>query len=245
MRWPRIVLVSLLASAGLVYGAAYSDEPQRDPDRSKHQMEELSYGVGFYLGQEIEEGLKLDGVQADLDFLIRGFTDGVKRQPAMYPPEEMDAILFAVHEEMQARMVRRLLAEDPAFKRLHDENLARCDAYHEAHKHEPGVITLDNGIQYKVLRHGRGGSPTLEDTVIVNYRITLVDGTEIDRGEAAEIAIKSMRQGGQHVLQMMTVGAKWHVAVPPNLAYGPGGDPPRIGPNETLVAEIELLGIKE
>ena len=69
--------------------------------------------------------------------------------------------------------------------------------------------------------------------------------TEIDRGEAAEIAIKSMRQGGQHVLQMMTVGAKWHVAVPPNLAYGPGGDPPRIGPNETLVAEIELLGIKE
>ncbi|MHC4414672.1 MAG: FKBP-type peptidyl-prolyl cis-trans isomerase N-terminal domain-containing protein [Planctomycetota bacterium] len=244
MKRLRIIVGGIVIGAGLLASASGSADPAQNPAQAEHDMDEVSYGVGFYLGEEIREGLKRDGIEADLDYVVKGFFDGLKDMPPMLPRERLEVILSAVHEEMQARMVKRLLAEDPEFKKLHDENLARSRAYHEAHGNDEGVVTLPNGIQYKVLSPGTGRSPKPTDVIIVDYRVTLIDGTEIDQGTSAEVLVNSVVEGGIQILQMMKVGARWEVAVPPEFAHGPGGRFPDVGPNETILAEVELLGIK-
>jgi FKBP-type peptidyl-prolyl cis-trans isomerase FklB len=236
-----LALATCLVAAGLQGLPTQAAQPAaQSSDKAK-----LSYGVGLYLGREIREGLKADGIEADLDLLVEGFADGLMDRTPDMDEEELEGILHAVHREMQARMVRRRLAEDPAFKRLHDTNLARSRAYHERHQYDEGVVTLDSGVQYKVLESGRGPKPTIDDVVVVNYRVERIDGTLIDEGEGAVIEVDSISEGGIEILQMMSVGDKWHVAVPPHRAYGAGGDPPRIGPHQTLIAVVELLEIKE
>ncbi len=244
MKKSMLIVPVGIAIAGLLYVTTDSPATGQNVEGAVPQKHKLSYGVGFYLGNEVLEGLKLDGIDANLDMIIQGFVDGIQETEPALPPDEMDAVLFAVHEELQARMVQRLLADDPAFKKLHDDNLAVSMAFHKDYGKEEGVVTQANGLQYLVLRPGTGPSPKPTDTVVLTARVTLIDGTEVDGGERIEVVMDSLRTGGLQILQMMKVGGKWHAAIPPHLAYGPAGDPPRIGPNQTLIAEVELLGIK-
>ncbi|MHC4784579.1 MAG: FKBP-type peptidyl-prolyl cis-trans isomerase N-terminal domain-containing protein [Planctomycetota bacterium] len=206
-------------------------------------MEQISYGIGFYLGQEIRAGLAHDGVGVEPGDVIRGFGDGLRSlEPAM-PREQIDAILAAIGEQLRQRVVTQRLG-DPAFQKLHDENLARSRAFHEAFGAQEGVITLPTGIQYEVLEAGTGEAPGPTDTVVGHIRVSHTDGTEIARWDAAEVRIDSMVAAGAQVLPLMKVGGRWRTAIPPQLAYGAAGDPPAIGPNETILAEVELLEIK-
>ena len=236
--------IGMVVVTGLLYAAAGSTDPQGDPALAEQQMDQISYGVGFYLGEEIRAGLELDDVKADADLLLMGFADGLKSNAPIFDREELEDILEAVHREMQARMVKRLLAEDPAFKKLHDENLAKSRAFHEAHGKKGGVVTLSNGLQYKVLEPGTGRSPELTDVVAVKVRASLIDGTEVVPRAGDETQVEDCVEGGIQILQMMKVGAKWEFAIPPELAFGSGGRFPDIGPNETIVGEVELLEIK-
>jgi hypothetical protein len=183
-------------------GAATPVETVPDETQAARLMEQISYGIGFYLGQEIRAGIERDGVAAAPNDVIRGFGDGLAALDPAVPRDEIEAIL----------------AE--------------------------GVITLPGGIQYEVLVPGTGESPAPTDTVVVNIRISRIDGTEIARWDGAEVEIDSMVAAGAQVLPMMKAGARWRTAIPPELAYGAEGSPPAIGPNETILAEIELLEIR-
>ncbi|MHC4081964.1 MAG: FKBP-type peptidyl-prolyl cis-trans isomerase N-terminal domain-containing protein, partial [Planctomycetota bacterium] len=203
------------------------------------------YAVGFRLGGEIREGLALDGIGANLDYVIQGFADGLTDQPPAVEAEQLHTILTAVHREMQARMVTRLLEEDPEFRKLHDDNLAGSRAFHEAFGKRENVVTLDDGLQYEVIRPGTGPSPGPTDVVVVTYRMILLDKAEVARGEATEIVVDEVLDAAGRILQMMKVGARWYVAFPPELAFGATGRYPEIGPNETVLGSVELIGIKE
>ena len=115
-------------------------------------------------------------------------------------------------------------------------------------KDKEGVKTLPSGLQYKVIKDGEGATPKLTDTVVTHYRGTLLDGSEFDssykRKEPATFPVSGVIKGWTEALQLMKEGAKWTLYVPANLAYGARGFPPVIGPNETLIFEIELLKVK-
>jgi FKBP-type peptidyl-prolyl cis-trans isomerase len=207
--------------------------------------ERTGYAVGFRLGEETRHGLALDGIAASNDLVLQGFADGLLDQPPLVGPEQLHTILTAVHREMQDRMVTRLLAEDAEFKKIHDENLARSRAFHEAFGKRPGAVTLPDGLQYEVITPGTGASPQPTDVVVVTYRMILLDKREIARGESTEIAVDEVLDAGGRILQMMKVGARWYVALPPELAFGATGRYPEVGPNQTILGSIELIGIKE
>lgn len=122
------------------------------------------------------------------------------------------------------------------------------DAFLAANKDKKGVVTLPDGLQYKVLKQGKGPKPTASDTVVVNYEGKLIDGTVFDssytRGEPAVFPVLGVIAGWVEALQLMNVGSTWELYVPANLAYGEQGAPPMIGPNQTLIFKVDLLSIK-
>ena len=240
MRTLLLIVAGITAAAGLLLQTAgWAAQPARQP------LDEESYGVGFYLGEDVRREVRNDGVGADLDLLVKGFRDGLEGREPLTPRKELDAILVAVHEEMEARMVQRLLAESPQFKKLHDDNLVLSRKFHEAFGKQPGVVTLPSGAQYKVLQAGTGPSPRLSDTVVLNERVTLLDDTVLTEGNGVEVEVAGVVKGGIELLQRMKVGARWQVVIPPKLAHGAAGRFPHVGPNETMVGIVELVGIKK
>ncbi len=238
MKRLAIMLGGAAIATGLLYhtvGSAQFEPPAVEP---------RSYGAGFGLGEQIRNELARDGVGADLDLVTKGFRDATTGQTPFAPRGELEAILTAVQREMEDRMVRRLLEENPEFRKLHDDNLARSRAFHDLFGRQPGVVTDPGGVQYKVLRSGNGPSPAASDTVVVKAYVTLLDGTVIDAGESEEVRVDAVVEGGARLLQMMNAGAKWQVAVPPELAHGAAGRLPDIGPQETLVGIVELVAVK-
>ncbi len=123
------------------------------------------------------------------------------------------------------------------------------EAFLEANKKKPGVVTLPDGLQYKVIKEGKGDKPTLNDVVTVHYAGTLVDGKEFDssykRGEPATFPVAGVIAGWTEALQLMPAGSTWELFIPAKLAYGDQGAPPAIGPNETLIFKVELLSVKK
>ena len=211
---------------------------------AEQTIDETGYGVGFLVGEEIRSGLRRDGVGVDPDLLARGFRDGLAGVQPLVSREEMERILTLVHLEMQDRMVQRLLQESPEFKRAHDENLSKSRQFHELFGKQTGVVTLPSGVQYKVLRPGSGRSPSATDVVVLSGQVTLLDGTVISEALGGETRLADVIEGGVEALQLMKVGSKWQVAVPPELAHGPGGQMPMIGPNQTIIGVVELVAIK-
>jgi FKBP-type peptidyl-prolyl cis-trans isomerase FklB len=126
---------------------------------------------------------------------------------------------------------------------------AKGEAFLSTNKTKPGVVTLPDGLQYKVLVPGKGAKPSISDIVVVNYAGKLIDGTEFDssykRGEPANFPVGAVIPGWVEALQLMPVGSKWEIYIPSNLAYGEQGAPPAIGPNETLIFTVELLDTKK
>ncbi len=233
------ILPSILVGAGVIAGAVCVAAGQ-----ANRPVEVTSYGVGFIVGEEIRTGLARDGVGVDPDLLARGFRDGLNGDDPLVSRDEMQQILLLLHREMQDRMVLRLLETNPEFKALSESNLARSTRFHELFGAQQGVETLPGGVQYKVLREGSGRSPRLTDVVILNERVTLLDGTVISEADGVETRVDAVIEGGIEALRRMKVGDKWQVAVPPALAHGAGGRMPLIGPNESIIGVVELVAIR-
>ncbi len=129
-----------------------------------------------------------------------------------------------------------------------DQNQAAGAAFLEANKKQAGVVTLPSGLQYKIIKEGNGAKPTASDTVTVNYAGRLINGTEFDssykRGQPISFPVNGVIAGWTEALKLMPVGSTWELYIPADLAYGSRGAPPVIGPNETLIFKVELLGIK-
>jgi FKBP-type peptidyl-prolyl cis-trans isomerase FklB len=203
----------------------------------KTEKDKLSYAMGMDLGNQ----LKTRAVDVDPAIFGRGLADALAGSKTLLTAEEAKAIIT----ELQKAMLVKQAAEA---KVVGDKNKAEGDAFLAANKAKEGVVALPSGVQYKVLTAGTGKMPTAEDTVICQYRGTLIDGKEFDssykRGQPATFPVKGVIKGWTEVLQLMPVGSKWQVFIPPNLAYAERGSGAMIGPNATLIFEIELVAIK-
>jgi FKBP-type peptidyl-prolyl cis-trans isomerase len=201
--------------------------------------QKASYAIGMNLGG----GLHRQNVDVDSAALIQGMKDALAGGKTLLTDEEARAALMQLQKDMQEKMQAKAAAEG-------DANKKEGDAFLAANKTKEGVVTLPSGLQYKILTPGSGPKPTASDSVVCNYKGTLINGTEFDssykRGEPATFPVTGVIKGWTEALQLMPVGSKWQLFIPPDLAYGPRGTPGGpIGPNATLTFEVELISIKE
>ncbi|HYL93276.1 MAG TPA: FKBP-type peptidyl-prolyl cis-trans isomerase [Alphaproteobacteria bacterium] len=206
------------------------------PPALADQKQKASYALGISVGSNFRrQGLTPE--ELDADSYLRGVKDALQGNKAQLTPEEMQAAVNQLQVEVQTRM--KLLAE---------ANKKAGDAFLAENKTKPGVVTLPSGLQYKIITEGTGPKPTLADTVNVNYRGTLINGTEFDSSyptnAPAPLAVGRVIRGWTEALQLMPVGSKWQLFIPSELAYGPSARSELIGPNSTLIFDVELVSIQ-
>ncbi len=222
------VFLTLLAMTLCVSSAFAADKPQL-----KDQTDRESYSLGYSFGQS----LKSQGLSLNLDVYKAGIQDALGGATPLLKQEEMQKAVSDI-------TTRAMAARQKAMKEQTEKNLAAGKAFMDSNKKKEGVKTLPSGLQYKVIKEGTGKKPTLDSTVVVNYKGTLVDGTEFDssqrHGKPATFPVKGVIAGWTEGLQLMKQGAKWQLFIPANLAYGEQG--PLAG--QTLIFEVELLEVK-
>ena len=203
----------------------------------KTDKEKQSYALGMNVGKS----LKKDGVEIDPKIVARGIADTLAGGKTVLSDEDARAALVALQGDVR----KRQLAQAEA---LGQSNKQEGDAFLAANKAQQGVTTLPDGLQYKILKEGDGPKPTASDSVVCNYRGTLLNNKEFDssykRGQPATFPVSGVIKGWTEALQLMPVGSRWQIVVPPELGYGARGAGADIGPNSTLVFEIELLSIQ-
>jgi FKBP-type peptidyl-prolyl cis-trans isomerase FklB len=203
----------------------------------KTQKQKASYGIGMDIGKNFKEQFP----DVDVDALVRGFRDALSGAKPAIPEAELASVMASFQQEMMQKRSEKVAA-------MSEKNKKEGEAFLAENKKKEGVITLPDGLQYKVIKEGTGAKPTPKDTVEVNYRGTLLDGKEFDssykRGQPAKFVLGQVIPGWIEGLQLMSVGAKYEFYVPSELAYGERGAGADIGPNATLIFEVELLGIK-
>jgi len=197
--------------------------------------------VSYIIGTDIAKNLKKQGIDIDPDMLFKGLKDAFTEQKLALSDSEIQQVMMAFQQEMMAKQSEKA-------GEIAEKNQKEGAEFLAANKKKDSVITLPSGLQYKVLVEGSGKMPAINDTVTTNYRGTLIDGTEFDnsykRGEPATFPVRGVIPGWTEALQHMKVGAKWLLFVPSGLAYGEQGAGQTIGPNATLIFEVELLSIK-
>jgi FKBP-type peptidyl-prolyl cis-trans isomerase len=198
--------------------------------------ERLSYGIAFGLG----ERLKADGVPLDVAAFGLGLQHAFDGTQPLLTQEE-------IGQEMQAYQERQSSERDATMGAVAEENANAGAAFMMKNAEVEGVVTLESGLQYKVETMGDGPKPTATDTVEVHYRGTLLDGTEFDssytRGSTVSFVLNQVIPGWTEALQLMPTGSKWQLFIPPELAYGAGGASGAIGPNATLIFDVELIQV--
>jgi FKBP-type peptidyl-prolyl cis-trans isomerase FklB len=203
----------------------------RADDTLKTDQDKVSYSMGVDMGRNLQK----QGIEVNPDVLLNGIKDGMAGGAAVkMTDEEMQATMHAfIQNVMQKKS---------------DDNKKKGDQFLAENKKKDGWQSTTSGLQYKVITTGTGAKPAATDTVVVNYRGTLIDGTEFDstykRNEPAEFPVNQVIPGWTEALQLMPVGSKWDLVIPSNLAYGENG-PPGIGANSVLQFEVELLNIKK
>ncbi len=197
-----------------------------------------SYGIG----QDIGRNLKPAAAHLDMDAFMKGLEDVLAEVDPALPPEELQAAIQQFSQEVSAEQEAERTAQA-------ETNIVEGAAYAAENGAKEGVITTESGLQYEVLEEGDGAMPGATDRVSIHYRGTLLDGTEFDssheRGMPAEFGVNGVIAGFTEALMLMNVGSKHRVVIPGDLAYGPGGSGDVIGPNATLIFELELLEIVE
>ena len=187
------------------------------------------------------ENLHKQSVPVDPAILARGLKDGLTGGKTLLTDEEAQAAITAVQNDLRKQQQEKMQEAAAANKK-------EGDVFLSANKGKEGVVTLPSGLQYKILKEGTGPKPTASDSVVCNYRGTLINGTEFDssykRGQPATFPVSGVIKGWTEALQLMPVESKWQLFVPSDLAYGESGRP-GIEPNSTLIFEVELLSIQD
>jgi len=205
------------------------------------RKQKFSYALGMNIATGLGANLKNQGVEVDWNLVAQGIKDGSSGAKTRLTEEEAKAVLTEMQNEVRKEQTEKMKAAGEANKK-------EGEAFLAANKSKEGVQTTASGLQYKVLVEGKGPKPTPDDTVVCNYKGTLINGTEFDssykRGEPATFPVKGVIKGWTEALQMMPVGSKWQLFIPPDLAYGERGAGAEIGPDSTLIFEVELVSIK-
>jgi FKBP-type peptidyl-prolyl cis-trans isomerase FklB len=209
----------------------------KPPFTLKTQKDKASYAMGMNIGN----GLRKQSIDIDPAIVARGLRDAFSNGKTLLTEDEVHAILTQLQADMRKK-------QQELAQQLGEENKKHGLAFLEANKTKDGVVALPSGLQYKVLQEGTGPKPTATDSVVCNYRGTLLDNTEFDssykRGQPATFPVTGVIKGWTEALQLMPVGSKWQLFVPAELAYGERGAGGQIGPNATLIFEVELLSIQ-
>jgi len=201
------------------------------------EKQKLSYAIGMTIG----EGMKKDAPDIDTAIVMQALKDALAGGKLRMTDEEAKGVM----NSFRAEMIKKKQAEE---LRLSETNKQAGEKFLAENKAREGVVTLPDGLQYKIIKQGTGPKPTASDTVVTNYRGTLIDGTEFDssykRGQPATFPVGQVIKGWTEALQLMPVGSKWELYVPADLAYGQRSPGPEIGPNSTLIFDVELLSIE-
>jgi FKBP-type peptidyl-prolyl cis-trans isomerase FklB len=239
----RFLAVAL--GTGLLIGSALAQEEKVAPQPAsplKDTKQKVSYGIGLNIGRS----MKSQAVDVDADVLARGIKDALTGGEPLLTDPELQEVMLGLQKELQAKQQELMAKQAGASKAIGEQNKKEGDAFLAANAKKPGVKTLPSGLQYKVIKEGTGPVPKATDEVKTNYRGTLIDGTEFDKNDGATFPVNQVIPGWTEALQLMKVGSKWQLFIPADRAYGanprPGGP---IGPNATLLFDIELLGIEQ
>ncbi len=204
----------------------------------KSKKDKISYIIGMDIGRNLQKG----SIDFDPDILAKGIKDALSGGKPLLTEQEIRETTAVFQKELMAK-------QEEVARKLGEKNKKEGEAFLAENKKKEGVKTLPSGLQYKVIKEGTGKKPKVADTVTTHYRGTLIDGTEFDssyrRGKPASFPVNGVIPGWTEALQLMGEGAKWQLFVPPNLAYGERGAGRDIGPNATLIFEIELISIQE
>src|SRR5208282_436759 len=198
--------------------------------------------LGMNIAKNLGNQLKQGSVEVDWNLVAQGLKEATSGGKTRLTEDEAKAVLTEVQNEAQKRMQQK--TQEAAAK-----NKTDGEAFLAANKSKDGIVALPSGLQYKILTAGTGPKPAASDSVVCNYRGTLIDGKEFDssakHGKPATFPVSGVIKGWTEALQLMPVGSKWQLFIPSNLAYGERGAGAAIGPNSTLVFELELLSIQE
>jgi FKBP-type peptidyl-prolyl cis-trans isomerase FklB len=228
------VLIAVALSIALVAGCVNAG----DNTALKSEKDKVSYSIGLNIGNNF----KSQSVDINSDILAKGIKDALSGSKPLMTETEIQETMAAFQKEMNAKQAERI-------KELAEKNKKEGEAFLAENKKKNEVKTTASGLQYKIIKAGNGPKPKATDTVAVNYRGTLIDGKEFDssykRGEPASFPLNGIIPGWTEAMQLMPVGSKWQLFLPPALAYGERGSGREIGPNATLVFEVELLSINK
>ncbi len=228
------MLAAAMALSTTIVAVAVAQDTAPAPKMDK---DKFSYALGMNFG----ENFRKQGLDLDPAVFSKAFAEAFNNGKTEMSEQDMQTLLTAAAQEIRKKQAA-VQAEKGA------QAQTEGDKFLAENKTKDGVIALPSGLQYKILKPGTGEKPTLEDTVICNYKGTLIDGTVFDASEKhggpATFPVKGVIAGWTEALQLMPVGSKWQLFVPSSLAYGPQG-PQGIGPNATLIFEVELVSIKK
>ena len=202
------------------------------PTQFKDQKDKFSYAVGLNIGMNFQR----QKIDVNTDLVTSGLKDGLAGKPQM-TMEQIRETMMTFEKDMQQKQVE-----------AGKKNAADSQKFLEDNKKKDGVKTTASGLQYKVVKDGSGAQPKSTDTVTVNYRGTLIDGTEFDssykRGQPASFPVGGVIKGWSEALQLMKAGSKYQLFIPPDLAYGEHSPSPTIPPNSALIFEVELMSVE-
>jgi|TARA_X000000950_G_scaffold285302_1_gene390855 FKBP-type peptidyl-prolyl cis-trans isomerase FklB len=225
--WPSLALAITLMPVGSNAENTMPTSP----------TEQFSYALGYQIGTQIARQMMTEGLDLDPGYLAQAIEDVLSGATPAITQAEMDAAITAIQQQSQEKSMEKVKAAEQAGQE-----------FRQTYQSQEGVSETESGILYRVLTPGTGSQPKIDDTVVVHYRGTLVDGTEFDssirRGQPATFSLGGIIPGWQEALQLMNEGARWEVVIPPELAYGETGAGGAIGPQETLIFEIELIEVK-
>ncbi|MDT8443515.1 MAG: FKBP-type peptidyl-prolyl cis-trans isomerase [Desulfuromonadales bacterium] len=226
-----LLLVSLVGCAA--EEAKIAPELKLDTPKSR-----ISYTIGVNIGKDF----KTQKMDIDADILLLGLKDSMDGKELRLTDEEMTSAIESFQEEMQAKITAEMEA-------MVVKNKAEGEAFLAENAKKEGVVVTDSGLQYKVLEPGEGDAPEATDVVTVHYRGTLIDGTQFDssydRGQPATFPVGGVIAGWTEALQLMKPGATWQLVIPAELAYGERGAGQVIGPNATLLFDVELISVEK
>jgi FKBP-type peptidyl-prolyl cis-trans isomerase FklB len=221
----------MIIAAGLSVALTASGENK--PSQLKDLKDKVSYSIGLDLGFNF----KKQNLELNPDALLAGVKDAQSGKQPLLSESEVKDTMTALTKELEEKQ-----------KAVAEKNVKDGEKFLAENKKKEGVKTTASGLQYKVMKEGTGPQPKLTDSVVANYRGTLINGTEFDssykRGQPATFPLTGVIKGWTEALQLMKVGSKYQVFVPSSLAYGERSVSPELGPNATLIFEVELLDAK-
>lgn len=233
-------LVAVAVASVMLVGCGSEKEQPVAPAEKAYTLETDEQKLGYSLGLMLGERLKSDVSELDIDALSRAVESVYAGTDPLLTPEEVEATMMAFQQ-------KKVQEQQAAFETLAEDNLKAGQEYMAENAKKEGVTTTESGLQYEEMTAGEGEAPTATDTVKVHYRGHLINGTDFDssysRNEPVSFPLNGVIPGWTEGLQLMKPGGKARLVLPADLAYGPGGRGEVIGPNATLVFEIELLEV--